>query len=476
MPIRSPSPPSPGRGTLVALFVMALAPVVALIAGADAWLALAGAIMAGLAALLVGWRWFALRRELDLVRAAADRLVPSHIADTTSLEPSIRAIQARIEDEHARLQDALRASAALTGVFDGIDEPVLATDDSGRVLLCNAAAAAFIGSPASRLIGRPIDEVFTHADLLRLLRQASAGLPSRDRLRLPRPEGDRTLDISCLPIRERSPKPIGPSGSSHPVVMTFRDVTELSRAMQVKTDFVANASHELRTPIATIKASLETLEAGAKDDPAMRERIFEALMHQTIRLEEMARDLLDLSRLESAEGHVPRREVSIRAIADLLGPMFARVCQERQLTLRFDLDPALDDPVRPVRSNRALLELILQNLIDNATKYAYEGSTIRVWVQASSPASGAHSGPGLRLEVADQGAGIPLADQSRIFERYYQVDEARSSLGHRRGSGLGLAIVKHAVRSLGGTIRVQSVWKQGTTMIVELPGDHAPTP
>lgn len=452
--------------------------------------------VAGAAAVGVGVAMARSRRARAAQARAEGLVLGLGLRDGAGVRQSVEQVAGEVRARLGRAESEASAARAraevLTRVLDAIDEPIVATDTDGRVMVCNASAGAFLGTPSSRLVGRPVEEVFTHAELLRLHGLAGQAGKVRDRVRMGRPEGERILEVWGVALAggERG-SGAGERSGIGGVVMVLRDVTDLSRALQMKTDFVANASHELRTPIATIKASLETLEAGARDDPWMRDRIHAALMQQTVRLEEMARDLLDLTRLESTDGQAPRREVSIPEIVAAVEPMFAKACEVRDLRLVFEVDPALDGAGeredehagRPVRSNRALLELILQNLIDNATKFALEGTVVRVVIRAMGVAKVGVRGerhvedgegsPGLHIEVSDQGMGIPLADQSRIFERFYQVDEARTTLGggHRRGSGLGLAIVKHAVKSLGGTIRVQSVWKQGTTMVVELPGE-----
>jgi two-component system phosphate regulon sensor histidine kinase PhoR len=126
-----------------------------------------------------------------------------------------------------------------------------------------------------------------------------------------------------------------------------------------------------------------------------------------------------------------------------------------------------------LHTDRKLLMLILRNLVDNATKFANEHTSVRVIAQVLPPAGNTLRGPPrgtLRIKVVDTGLGIPIEHQQRIFERFYQVESSRTGLTARRGTGLGLAIVKHAVKDLGGTIKIESVWKQGTTMSVEVPG------
>ena len=328
---------------------------------------------------------------------------------------------------------------------------MVAADEQGRVLLCNAAAQTLIGARAETLVGRSIEETFTQADLLRLYSDARGGHPGHEQIRIARGDGVGVFEASASPLA-------GPNGAARPVVITLLDVTEPARAVQVKTDFVANASHELRTPIAALRLASETLQGGGADDPGMRDRLIRTIADNTLRLEEMVRDLMDLSRLESPDVPVRVGPAPGSVIRRTVAPLVEPACVERRITLVFDLDPALER----MRTDRDLLLLILKNLIDNAAKFADEGTEVRV---VGRPAAGG----AVRFEVIDQGVGIPLAHQQRIFERFYQVDQARTGTAPRRGSGLGLSIVKHAVRSLGGTIRVQSVWKQGTTMTVELP-------
>jgi two-component system, OmpR family, phosphate regulon sensor histidine kinase PhoR len=241
-------------------------------------------------------------------------------------------------------------------------------------------------------------------------------------------------------------------------VLVLRDVTEQARAMQVRTDFAANASHELRTPVAAMRVAMDTLEGlGDGEDPALKARFMGMIARNIDRLEAMVRDLLDLSRLEAPASAVRRERVEMAGVIADLEPLYERVLKERSLRLAFEVAPGAEE----LSTDRNLLLLILGNLIDNATKYAFEGTEVRVSVRRLLS--------GTELDVADKGIGIPLDQQQRIFERYYQVDAARSVGSPRRGTGLGLSIVKHAAKRLGGTIRVESVWQQGTRMVVNLP-------
>jgi two-component system phosphate regulon sensor histidine kinase PhoR len=369
-----------------------------------------------------------------------------------AVDPSI--LTARIDSLEAeageKVEASVRAARELRALFDAVEAPVVATDAVGNVTLCNSAAAKLLGAKADRLPGRPIQDVFTHEELIRLHESARSGVPAQSEVRTHGPEGVRVLEASASPL----------AGGG--VAMTLRDVTELARAVQIKSDFVANASHELRTPITALRMAVDTLAEGADADAVMRSRLLTAVAANTGRLEEMVRDLLDLSRLESPEVAVTTGPVTLSELREALVPAFERPCREKRVTLTFDLTPDVD----PIWTDRALLLLILRNLIENAVKFSHEGSEVRVTCRPTDAG-------GVGFDVIDRGIGIPLQHQQRIFERYYQVDAARTLSTQSRGTGLGLAIVKHAVRRLGGSVRLTSVWKQGTTVTVELPGGSA---
>lgn len=343
----------------------------------------------------------------------------------------------------------------LRGVLDAVESAVLVTDVGGVVIRANSAGVRFFPN-RTRLIGVTIEELFTQAEVLNLHAAATAGRNGSSQIRFPRPEGVRICQVMAYRVGWNTVQ-----GETAAVVMVVRDVTELAMAVQLKTDFVANASHELRTPLSSIRGAVETIRDGAKDEPAMLDRLTQMIAQNVTRLEELVRDMLDLSRLETPDAPVTLDIIDVEGIAEQLVEQFAPVCVEREIRIEHEIAPE----AAVLRSDPRLLQLVLKNLVDNATKFAYPGTAIRI-VAERAPNLGR---AGARLRVVDQGMGIPIGHQQRIFERFYQVDPSRSGVAARRGTGLGLAIVKHAVKNLGGTIRVESVWKQGTTMIVELP-------
>ncbi len=374
----------------------------------------------------------------------------------------------------ADLQQAMRTqtrelakkSRNLESLVDGLDEPVLVFDNADCVLLNNRAAEEMLGARRGSLIGRGLREIFTRAEIATMHAAARQGEIRRGRVPMLTPAGPRTFQVSATPLPPAWGQ--GVFGS----VIAMRDVTELSQAVQLKSDFVASASHELRTPVAAIRAAVETLIDGAKDEPAIRDRMLKMIESHTMRLDEMVRDLLDLSRLESPDMPVRIGEIDLDDLRISLEQLFDPVLKERKLTLEFSLEFATAD--LPLYSDGRLLLLILRNLVENSCKNAFEGTAIKIAGRMVSPPEDAPAPADgtlerwARFEVTDKGKGIPLAHQERVFERFYQIDPARTG-SVKRGTGLGLAIVKHAARSMSGRVGLQSEWGQGTTVWFEAP-------
>lgn len=337
-------------------------------------------------------------------------------------------------------------SQKLDELIEAVGDPVIAIGPDGVVMYANMRASKILGL-ARPLTGRYVEEVVTKAELLDRISRGRRGEHWRGSIRLPSAGGVKVCDVSIVPLSDERPAS---------VVATLRDITELDGALKLKTDFVANASHELRTPIAAIKGAAETLTI-AHADEAMRTRLVGMIESHVLRLEDMVSDLLDLSKLESESMKLELKAVSLGVLAEEMSGLLEDLCQKRNVTLEFDIAPE----VETIRTDKRLLVLIAKNLIENAAKFTAEGTSVRIEARSGDK-------PGsCVIRVTDRGQGIPLAQQQRIFERFYQVDPARS--GAQRGTGLGLAIVKHAARLLDGTVEVDSVWQQGTTMIVTLP-------
>jgi len=237
-------------------------------------------------------------------------------------------------------------------------------------------------------------------------------------------------------------------------VAILHDVTELRRLEAVRREFVANASHELQTPITAIKAVAEALLGGAKDDPAAAERFLRDLGSQAERLGALVRDLLDLAAIEAGPLPLEIGDVSVAEVARGVAAQLESLSGQRRSAVGLDVPEDL-----LVRADRAALGRILANLLDNALKYTEPGG--RAGVRAT------RRDDTIAITVWDTGIGIPSRDLPRVFERFYRVDKARSrELG---GTGLGLSIVKHLTEALGGEVTAHSQLGKGSEFSVTLP-------
>jgi len=239
------------------------------------------------------------------------------------------------------------------------------------------------------------------------------------------------------------------------VTILAYDITEATQYQELRKEFVANVSHELRTPLTVIKGFIETLVDGAVDDPARAKQYLDTVGRHTEQLTNLVNDLLDISRLDSAQPLAKREPVDVNAAAKKVTDLMLPAAQRKRQTLKLDLT----EPLPPIMGDAEYLHRALFNLIDNAVKYTREGGEIRL---ATSTSDGM-----VTIDVTDNGIGIPLEDQPRIFERFYRVDRSRSR--EMGGTGLGLSIVKHVVQSHGGTIEVDSTLGEGSRFSMRLP-------
>jgi two-component system phosphate regulon sensor histidine kinase PhoR len=397
-------------------------------------------------------------RPIDELRAAAARLAGG---DTTTAVPATEVAElADLATALSRLRTQLvergltigRQGTQQEAVLGSMIEGVLAVDARQRLLGINRAAADLLDVDPDDCAGRPLIDVIRNPDLRRFaLTAIDCRAPVEDDLVLHGPR-DRTIRLRGTALRDAS----GEGGA----VIVLNDVTEMKRLEHVRRDFVANVSHELKTPIASIKGFVETLLDGAMDDPADTSRFLGIVARQADRLAAIVDDLLALSRIEQSEGagNLPVETVPVASILTAVtldcGPRAA----DRSIRLEVDCPANLAATL-----NAALVEQAVINLVDNALKYSESGKTVWLSAAASEP-------PGPRelvLRVRDEGCGIEPIHLPRLFERFYRVDKARSrNLG---GTGLGLSIVKHIVQAHMGAVSVDSEPGVGTTFTIRLP-------
>lgn len=338
----------------------------------------------------------------------------------------------------------------IAGVLAGMVEGVLVVDSTGHIVLVNPSLREILGIPAD-VAGNTVLEAVRSADLHEAIDGVLGGKEPVGRMLTVHGPPERTMEVRFSILRG------GEAGSAAitGLVAVFHDVTELKRLEQVRRDFVANASHELKTPVAAILGASETLVAGAANDADAGPRFLDSIRRNASRLAALIEDLLDLSRMEARAGVLAPRAVRAGDALARAAAAFKDPAETKRI--RIECVPA--DGVPAARGEPALLDRALHNLVQNAVRYTPEGGRV---VLRARP-----DGDLIRFEVEDTGIGIPPQALPRIFERFYRVDPARSrALG---GTGLGLAIVKHAVESMGGTVSVRSTPGHGSTFAFTLP-------
>ncbi len=354
----------------------------------------------------------------------------------------------------ARLRTALRERGELEAVLLSMMEGVLAVDGEERVLRLNDAAARLLRLDRERAAGRPIQEVIRNVELQRFIaRVLAGGTPQEGELAL-RDAGDgteRIMQAHGTTLRDERGGAIG-------ALVVLNDVTRLRRLEGVRREFVANVSHELKTPVTSIKGFVETLLDGAYRQPDEALRFLGIVAEQADRLNAIIEELLMLSRLEQQEGgeRPVLSEQRARPVLEAAVQTCSPLARERSVTIALECPDDLE-----ARLNPALIEQAVVNLIDNAVKYSEGGRSVRI-VAARGP-----SGGGLEIRVIDQGAGIPAEHLPHLFERFYRVDKGRGR--KQGGTGLGLAIVKHIAQVHGGSVDVESRPGSGSTFTLRLP-------
>jgi two-component system phosphate regulon sensor histidine kinase PhoR len=336
----------------------------------------------------------------------------------------------------ARIDQVRQERQGLDGILSAMEEGVLLVDDDDTIRYTNPAARRMLGVPDTPANGRELTP-----SALRLLldrtrlsaRAAEAEIETGIPLRL--------LRATALPIELRGQ-----------VLLVLRDVTESRRVEAMRRDFVADASHELKTPVASIQATAETVRTAIEDDPGAAVRFADRLHRESVRLARIVSDLLDLSRLETER---PKFE-QVR-LDQIVSEEVSRLGDEaRRAGVTVDVAAEPTD----MRGSPKDLGLLVRNLLDNAIRYSDRGGAIRVETQSSNGQA--------VVSVADQGAGIPSRDLPRIFERFYRVDRARSR--ETGGTGLGLSIARHVAEQHGGVVEADSELGRGSVFRVRFPG------
>jgi two-component system phosphate regulon sensor histidine kinase PhoR len=376
--------------------------------------------------------------------------------ELSDLADSLNLTAARMDREIRLLSgERNRSSAILRSMVEG----VAVIDAEERLVFYNRAFSEILNLDSAAAEGRPLIEVVRNSDLLSLIRRAlrgDEGLQTDITMGITQTQ---SFSITAAPVKALDVSGSGDAAEEKPsgAVVVLHDVTELRRLERVRQDFVANVSHEFKTPLTAIQGFAETLLAGALDDPENNRRFLEIIRNHAMRLARLTNDLLKLARIEAGKMELEFSSVGLLELIEACTETTLLKANRKEITLEITVPPQLP----AVRGDAALLRDVLQNLLDNAIQYTPPRGHISV---------AASAGPREAvITVADTGIGIPLSDSERIFERFYRVDAARSR--EAGGTGLGLSIAKHIVEAHGGKLWVESTVGQGSKFSFSLPLD-----
>ncbi|MFD0682313.1 MULTISPECIES: cell wall metabolism sensor histidine kinase WalK [unclassified Paenibacillus] len=351
-----------------------------------------------------------------------------------------------------RLKDALSLNEEekerLASILSNMNDGLIATDDDGKVIVINRRAKQILQLNEDTTLGKPLPLVLgiTREEM----RKLEIGEYPSLLLRFDHDEEEQlSVKLTFTTIYSKGK---GSAGT----IAVLQDVTDQEKLEESRREFVANVSHELRTPLTTIKSYLEALEDGALEDPQLSAKFVSVTRNETERMIRLVTDLLQLSRLDSRQAVISRELTDVAEMLDEVADRFSFQLEQRSIDIAIQVAPEVGEIVL----DRDRIDQVLDNLVSNAIKYTADSGLISIGAHRLEPQL-------LEISVQDNGMGIPKKDLSRIFERFYRVDKARSrSMG---GTGLGLSIAREIVRAHGGTIMLESELGQGTRVTFTLP-------
>ena len=393
----------------------------------------------------------------QLTRGRIDQLVKID-SEHMSLEMAglAHSINQMADQINRRVRIIIQQRNELEAVFSSMADAVVAIDSEKHIIRMNQAAATLFSLPSEVVKGKDVQGVIRNPYIVEMVDfTLSHNVQQEQKVTLFNGAEPVLLEIHAVPLRDEADKSMG-------VLLVMNDLTKLNRLENIRQDFVANVSHELKTPITAIKGYVETLLDGAMDDPDNARRFLNIVVRQANRLDAIVDDLLILSRIEDREG-----KEDIELTVSEIGPVLESALQtcavnadEKDIVLEVECDEELYASI-----NQPLLEQAVINLLNNAIAYSPQGTRITLSCQGSHTVHGEYL---VHFSVIDNGPGIAKEHLPRLFERFYRCDKARSR--DQGGTGLGLAIVKHIAHAHHGSVEVESTPGKGATFTITLPG------
>lgn len=389
----------------------------------------------------------------------------------------------------AQLRTIDRQRRTLESLLTQLHEGVVVAGPDGKIVLINPEAVRMMGSAADgylnplALRGQAVEQYVRQHELQRMLLSDPDGkgrpmlsvedstpgemLVHEARIQVDSEDGElfvlaRASDIVLPALDEETAVQSSKGRRTVARILVLTDITELARTVRVKSDFASNASHELRTPLSAIRAAVETLrDTDPPREPDTAQHFLGVIDRHSKRLEDLVSDLLNLSKIESSAGHPKVQTLNVRQVIADVHSRFMERLESKGLEWIVDVPPEMHSVV----ANPYLLRIVLDNLVDNGSKFTDRGG--RITVSGRRVTDAREGGPAVIFAVADTGCGIAEDERDRVFERFYQVEKARS--GSDRGTGLGLSIVRHAVAAMQGEVVLDSELGRGTTVTFTVP-------
>ena len=398
-----------------------------------------------LAAVLAGAISRRLQRMVRFAEEIAQGNLSARIGNSSAdeigqLAASLDKTAAKLGESFATLESS---RAQLEGLLNSLLDPVIAVSSENKVQWTNRAMQKLV--PYRSRVGAPFVETLRAPDLLALL-ESSITLAEIRSARTTAGIPGKVFQASATPM---------PGGGA---VLVLHDITEIERVEKTRRDFIANVSHELRTPLTSLQGYTETVLDSMSNGSGQTREFLEVIRKNAARMSRLTEDLLTLARVESGEQKLEIQPVAVSELLQEACNSFRGIARSRNIEIAIESAPA-----QMVNADRDAIQQVFSNLIDNAIKYAPSGSKILLGAREAEHA--------LEFYVQDFGPGIPYEHLSRLFERFYRVDAARSR--EAGGTGLGLAIVKHIVLNHGGRVRVESELNHGSTFLFTLPLSQA---
>lgn len=368
---------------------------------------------------------------------------------TIELSTLSEAMNKMAADLEKRIKDIETQRNEYESVLASMKEGVIALDKEEHIISVNKAAAEMLGLDSLKIRGQSIQAAIRSRALQRFISELPSDEKSIQRDISVHIDGERTISTSSTPLFDSNWNRIG-------FLLVFSDVTRLRQLENMRRDFAANVSHEIKTPLTAIKGFVETLQQGSVDDPEDAKRFLGIIAKHVNRLNYIINDLMSLSRIEKMDekDELTFKETDIKAIVEAA----MAVCREKAETMNVSVYSDCDADISAV-VDPYLMEQAFVNLLDNAIKYSEQGGRVEILVRSSADET--------VIRFRDSGVGISEEHIPRLFERFYRVDKARSrKMG---GTGLGLAIVKHIILSHGGRVTVDSTPGKGSVFAIHIP-------